>query len=1148
MSVTYTTAAQRDEARQRRAVRYGLPDPLLMTTSCVAVLAIALACMGRLRAFDEAESGSRAVVNLNAARGPAALEPALATVFTNAHDRRFAAAELFRFMSSDPAERRTLPNVGAIARATVSKNAIRDARNLQAFAERLRGDAGRAPGADHIALFTASDIAKLKPSLSVRTRDQFQSLVWLFGALYVIGFHAVAFIWRRRGVPSDRLLLATTHLLTAIGFAVLLSRPDPLRDSVLFVRYAETIALGLALMTALSLLDIAALEFASLSYLPLIAALSLSVLLILFGTGPGSSSAKVNLGPMQPIEGIRLLLALFLAGYFGRRWELLREIRGETPRDVRLPTWINLPRGEYVLPVLVAVAAALLFFVVQRDLGPALFLCCVFLAVYAVARGRVGMAVTGLALLASGFYVGYRLQISATLSDRVRMWQSPWDNAVSGGDQIAHALWAMSTGGVFGTGLGLGDSRYLPAGHTDLILAAIAEELGAAGLVAVAILFAVLAWRGFRIGRTASSDYGFFLATSLTLFLILPALIMASGVIGVTPLTGVVTPFLSYGGSAMLANFAAIGILAAIHADRRSANDFTPFRVPMRNLGVVLGVCTLALIAAAVRIQVLRADELVVKPHLGVHADGGRRFAFNPRVLDIIRSIPRGTIYDRRGVPLASNDGRALADARRAYDRLGISIASVCPDPTELVRCYPLGGEAFHVLGDARTATNWSATNTSYVERDRDARLRGFDDHAANVKTFDRAGRPMQTIHRDYSELVPVLRHRHQPNHASVVAFRDRPRDVHLTIDADLQRRVAAIVAAYARKAKGKAAAVVLDPDTGAVLASVSYPWPALSPVEGPESSPAMTLSRADEAENADVWMDRARYGAYPPGSTFKLVVALAAMREGVTQDRYTCGRLPDGRVGARISGWSRPVRDDVLDTHPHGTIDMHDGLVRSCNAYFAQLAVNLGPAPLVAMANRLKISLTPDGNSTQRVRDTLPQVGYGQGQVVSSPLRMATVAGAVAADGLLRAPYLDQQEKDSSRISKVELLVEPGTARLLASHMRDVVVNGTGRSLRSHQPTIAGKTGTAEVSGRASHAWFVGFAPYGPGRSGAAKRIALAIVIEHAGYGGIMAAPAAGEIVNAAAAAGLIAEAPAAGARRDQPSPRLRRSAEASA
>ncbi len=1106
MSVTYTTAAERDAYRQQPVARYGLPEPLLMATSCVAVLAIALACIGRLRVFDAAERG-RQVVNLNAVRDPGALEPALATVFTNARDRRFAAAQLYRFLSSNSGERRTLPNVGNISRATVSTKTITDAKNLPAFAERVRARDSRATG-EQIALFTPSEISKLKPSLSVRTRDEFKQDVWLFGALYLIAFHVVALVWRWRRISGDHLLLVTAHLLTAIGFAILLSRPDPLRDSLLFVRYAETIVLGLGVMTAISMLDVAALGFASFSYLPLAAALSLSVLLILFGTGPGNSSAKVNLGPVQPIEGIRLLLALFLAGYFGRRWELLREVRGQSIRDMRLPQWLNLPRGEYVLPVLIGVAAALAFFFFQKDLGPALFLCCVFLAVYAVARGRVAMAVAGLIMLATGFYVGYRLNVSATLADRVRMWQSPWDNAVAGGDQITHALWAMATGGLSGTGLGLGDTRYLPAGHTDLILAAIGEELGAAGLVAVAVLFGTVAWRGFRIGRRAASDYGFFLAVSLTLFLILPALIMAAGVLGVTPLTGVVTPFLSYGGSAMLANFAALGLLTAIHADRRPANDFAPFRIPLRNLGAVLGVCALALVAVVVRVQVLRADDLVVKPHLGIHADGGRRFEYNPRVVDIIGTIPRGTIYDRRGLPLATDDPRVLADARPAYERFGVPLAGVCSNPNE--RCYPLGGEAFHVLGDARTLANWTAANTSYVERDADATLRGFDDHESNVRTFDRAGRPMYTIYRDYRELVPLLRHRHQPNHPAVVAFRDRPRDVRLTIDADLQRRVAAIVESQALRAKGKAAAVVLDPDTGAILASASYPWPGFSS--------DTSGSVESDAQDSDAWMDRARYGAYPPGSTFKLLVALAALRDGHQGARYTCARLPDGRVGARIPGWTRPIRDDVLDTRPHGTIDMHDGLVHSCNAYFAQLAVGLGPSPLATLADRLKISLTADGGSTRNIRETLPQIGYGQAQVVASPLRMAALAGAVAADGRLRAPYVD----DAKKISKVDSIVDPDAARRLGGFMRDVVLEGTARSLKGHPVPIAGKTGTAEVSRRDSHGWFVGFAPYGPS-SVAKKRIAFAIVIEHAGYGGITAAPAAGEIVSAAVAAGLI-------------------------
>jgi cell division protein FtsW (lipid II flippase) len=1112
MSVTYTPAAERDRRLARRTHPYGWPDLLLGVTSCVALMAIALAYIGRLHAFEASEKTSNRdhIVNLNAVRDPGELEPALGTVFPNPGDRRFAARELFRFMTADPEGRITLPNVGAIARATVSRKAVEDDKGLELFAQRLR-DArteGGPPVAqpESMSLLTRADVAALKPSLSIRTREEFRKQVLLFGALYVLSFHALAIAWQRRRIRGDRLLLATAHLLTGIGFAVLLSRPDPLRDSLLFARYAETTVAGVGIMAALSFVNFTAAGFVTLSYLPLIAALALSVLLIFFGTGPGTSAAHVNLGPLQPIEAIRLLLALFLAGYFARRWELLREVRGTAIRSLRVPAWLNLPRGEYILPVLVGVGAALVFFFLQKDLGPALFLCCVFLAVYAVARGRVGMAAVGLTLLGAGSYLGYRMQVSATLAERVRMWQSPWDNTVAGGNQIAHATWAMATGGVFGTGLGLGDSRYLPAGHTDLILAAIGEELGVAGLIVVAAAFAVLAWRGFRIGRLAPNDYGFFLATALTLFLVLPVLIMASGVMGMTPLTGVVTPFLSYGGSAMLANFAALGMLTAIHADGRPPVDFRPFRVPMQYLGAMLALCAVVLVGVAVRVQVVSADDYVVRPHLGVQADGARRFEYNPRVLDVAGQIPRGTIYDRQGLPLATEDVRVLADARQRYAELGISLADTCRDPDE--RCYPLGGKAFHVIGDVRTRVNWTASNTSYVERDAGDRLRGFDDHASNVRTTDLAGRPMYTVYRNYRDLVPMLRHRYEPQHPEVVTLRSRPRDVRLTLDANLQLRVAAIVADYARRAGGKAAAVVLDPDTGAVLASATYPWPSLRDAPSPSAG-----------DTGDALLDRARYGTYPPGSTFKLVVALAALRQraDLSATAYTCARLPNGRIGAIIPGWGRPVRDDVLDTHPHGTIDMHDGLVRSCNAYFAQLAVKLGPEPLLALATRLRIPLARDTpTSKQRVRDTLPQVGYGQAEVVASPLRMATVAAAVAADGLLHEPYLDQSR---AGVARADSLVDLQTARRLGGYMRDVVSSGTGRSLRSHQVQIAGKTGTAEVSTGSSHGWFVGFAPYGPAK----KRIAFAIIVEHAGYGGATAAPAAGEIVTAAVAAGVI-------------------------
>ena len=195
----------------------------------------------------------------------------------------------------------------------------------------------------------------------------------------------------------------------------------------------------------------------------------------------------------------------------------------------------------------------------------------------------------------------------------------------------------------------------------------------------------------------------------------------------------------------------------------------------------------------------------------------------------------------------------------------------------------------------------------------------------------------------------------------------------------------------------------------------------------------------------------------------------------------------------------------------------MHEGLVHSCNAYFAQLAVTLGPEPLVGTAARLGISLTPSKTPMPRVRETLPQIGYGQGDVVVTPMRMARVAAAIASDGVLRET---RQEQTAVRSGEPDRFLDRNAARLLGNYMRDVVLNGTGRSLRAHPWRIAGKTGTAEVAGRASHAWFVGFAPFGT----ATKRIAFAIIVENAGYGGANAAPAAGEIVTAAAQSGLVA------------------------
>ena len=132
-----------------------------------------------------------------------------------------------------------------------------------------------------------------------------------------------------------------------------------------------------------------------------------------------------------------------------------------------------------------------------------------------MARGRAGLAVLGIVLLVGGVAVGYHLGKPTTVVDRINMWLSPWDNDVHGGNQLAHSLWAFSTGGALGSGPGWGDPAMIPAGHTDLVLPAIGEEWGFCGVAAVLLLLGFLVWRGMRIGLRAPNEYGMFLGAGL---------------------------------------------------------------------------------------------------------------------------------------------------------------------------------------------------------------------------------------------------------------------------------------------------------------------------------------------------------------------------------------------------------------------------------------------------------------------------------------------------------------------------------------------------------------------------------------------------------------------------------------------------------
>jgi len=634
----------------------------------------------------------------------------------------------------------------------------------------------------------------------------------------------------------------------------------------------------------------------------------------------------------------------------------------------------------------------------------------------------------------------------------------------------------------------------------------VGEEIGLVGVLVIAVVYLLVIWRILRIATRAPGDYTAFLALGCALSLAIPAIVIVAGVFGAFPLSGVVTPFLSFGKSSMICNFVAIAIVLAIA--RRSGPVRQQFNGQIRTVGLVLAGILIVLVADAARIEAWHADDLAVRPSLVEQADGVARYQYNPRLVIAARRIPRGTIYDRSGLVLATGDPAVAAGTIARLNAAGVPSAG-CPAAPE--RCYPLHGRAFHLIGDWNGQTNWNAPNASFLERDQNVLLQGFDDHPHTVERVTGHGSRELVVMRDYRELLPLVRHKAEPDHPQVRRLLTKSRDLHTSIDAVFQALVTRALESRVRAARvERGAVVVIDPDTGELLASASVPYPNLDALRTASAAPP----------RAALLLDRPRYGLYPPGSTFKLITAAAALRANAAGSTFMCQRLGDGRVGVQVHGFRHAVRDDVTDRSPHGEVDLHKGLVVSCNAYFAQLAVKVGSQALIdaAAATGIKVAGDP---VKEHLRGTLPYAGYGQGEIVASPLRMARVAGAIATDGVIRETTVvrvDPTVRTAGPIAGTRWLTAE-QASFLATSMRDVVERGTGRAVAGSAIAVAGKTGTAELNDAPSHSWFVGFAPYAT----RGRRIAFAVIVENAGYGGRVAAPLAGDVVAAAQAAGVI-------------------------
>src|SRR5215471_11657773 len=238
------------------------------------------------------------------------------------------------------------------------------------------------------------ELARLKPLIAVRSLREYQIELAKSAALYFAGFYLVALLWRWRGFRGDRALIPAVHLLSGFGFVLMVSLRDPLRDTLEFHKFAIGVFLGCVVLAlpALGWFDYRRLT--DWCYTPLFGALALFGMLVVFGKGPAGNDAKVNLGPFQPVEAIKILIVLFLAGYFTRNWERLRDFRG---------------RLQDVIPVACATGIAIVLFFVLKDLGPALVTFFVFLACFTTARGRPWLALLGVVCLVASVAVGYRI-------------------------------------------------------------------------------------------------------------------------------------------------------------------------------------------------------------------------------------------------------------------------------------------------------------------------------------------------------------------------------------------------------------------------------------------------------------------------------------------------------------------------------------------------------------------------------------------------------------------------------------------------------------------------------------------------------------------------------------------------------------------
>lgn len=873
---------------------------------------------------------------------------------------------------------------------------------------------------------------------------------------------------------ADPAILPIVFTLSGIGITfVTRLQPDASLGQVIYL------FLGVALMVG-TLAVVKNLEVVKrYKYVLGIAGIILLVLPMFIGTEIYGSKLWIKIGSFQfqPGEFAKVLIVLFLAGYLAENRELL-SISNRTVLGIKFP------RLRLLYPLFIVWGVCLLVVAFERDLGSALLFYTIFLIMLYVATGRVSYVIIGLALLAVGAFGMY--QIMSHVQVRVAIWLDPFSDAQNLGYQIVQSLFSLADGGLTGVGIGKGMADIIPVVASDMIFAAIGEEMGLLGGSAVLLLFMLFAVRGLTTAARAKSDLAAFSAAGLTAAISFQAFTIVGGVTKLIPLTGVTLPFMSQGGSSLLASFVIVGLLlrAGDEATGRSteiANTSTDlatagYRTTVRGSHMrrpaldtpesgLLGRVALAnrltrtvflftalfavLIGNITYIQVIKASEYQDMPS-------------NNHTINKARYIKRGSIITADGLTLAES----IQQADGTY-----------------ARSYPNGNLAAHVVGYYS-----QQYGTMGIENTQNDTLTGS---------------------KDYSSWQNALN--------SLAGISEPGNSVQLTIDSRIQRAAEQALA-------GRVGAIVaLDPRSGAVLAWASAPTFDNTNIQA-------AIEAANASGGADTSMyDRATLALYTPGSTFKVLTLASALEN----DLATLDTTYDSPGRMEIGG------ADVVSIgeRGHGTISLAKAFALSSNTVFGQVADGLGAEKLVATARafgygqQLGLDFTTAAsvmpNPEEMTEWELAWAGAGQpvGQghtpgPQATVMQNALMAATIANNGIAMNPYVvsqilapDGTVLKTTRGRSLGQAVSTGTAEQVKQAMLDVVQSGTGSAAAIAGVKVAGKTGTAETNNANANSTFVGFAPYNT------PTVAIAVVIEQNAKGEESAAAVGGQVLRAALA-----------------------------